>query len=480
VLTKLQLLELAIPGLDRKPLPASLAKPPLPDADALLSAIAHTYLAHKAAKPLLQAPPLPPSPIPANLYPHHIPLQPLLQGPYQQVLPEFLQALIQANTAIPAAILPHLLELASQNHPLKSSILRAAGSTGQWLAAQIPRWNNLFHNPNPAEWPVASLPKRIEILNFLRIHHPDQASQWLSSSWHQDSAHEKLSLLQCLRSKLSPADEAFLEHNLSDKRKAIRNTAATLLAYMPNSVLSTRLQSLAASLISVHNNHQLRIQFPEAYTQDGLDLPQNAKSGAKTTFLFDLCARINPDFWSSTPAHFLQLAQQSPWVSPLLNGISEAIGQFRNARWAKELLLFLGEHEHPDVSTSFASALEAPALEMALNKQLSLHRGILRENTILFRVMSTTEQPWSETMTRTFIQHLRSWSAQPNAAFWQIAHYRSLLSRCAFTCPVQLLDFIEKDWPAQPGYWQHLEKEILSLIQTIAYRKKILEPLSAV
>lgn len=476
-----QLLELAIPGLDRKPLPAALTRhPQQPDPDALLSAIAQSTLARKAAKPLLIAHPSASPSIPATPYPHDIPLLPLLNGPFQPALPEFLTALTRAKVPIPPAILPQLLALAQQNHPLKSAILAAAGPVGQWLAAQIPQWNQLYATPDPSRWPIASLPERLAILHFLRSHKPDEALQLLTSTWPLDSAHEKISLLQCLQLNSSKADENFLELCLSEKRKDIRHTAATLLAYIPDSKLSARLQSLATSMVKINPHNHLSISFPEAYTQDGLDLPLHAKSGAKAAFLLDLFARINPDFWSPSPDQVIRLAQQSPWASAILNGLSTATDRFQNARWAEAFLFFLAENDMPEIDTAFVSSIQSPALEMALDQHLILHRGILRENSILYRIMKRSDSPWTEPMTRSFIQHLRSWSAQPNPPYWQMSHYRPLLKSCAYACPVDLLGFIENDWPAQPGYWQHLEKDILLLVQTIAYRKKILAPLSAV
>jgi hypothetical protein len=172
--------------------------------------------------------------------------------------------------------------------------------------------------------------------------------------------------------------------------------------------------------------------------------------------------------------------QQSPWATAILNGLSTATDRFRNARWAEALLFFLAENDIPEVALTFVSALESPALEMALNQHLVLRRGILRESSIVYRIMKQTDTPWTEPMIRSFIQHLRSWTAQPNPPYWQVSHYTPLLKSIAYACPIELQDFIEKDWPAQPGYWKHLEKDILLIVQTIAYRKTILAPLSTV
>ncbi|HRF38116.1 MAG TPA: DUF5691 domain-containing protein, partial [Saprospiraceae bacterium] len=171
--------------------------------------------------------------------------------------------------------LPLVLEWLAKEKSRFEEARPLLGARGRWLMAQLPEWQPLLKETDPKSWQIASLEERKKILLQVRKTNPEAGLQQLRSTWAEDGWKERHELLKRLETGLSLSDESFLETCLDDKRREIRQTAARLLALLPGSALSERLQSYARSMLKFSLTGAWQLSPPEqppaAWQRDGID-----------------------------------------------------------------------------------------------------------------------------------------------------------------------------------------------------------------
>jgi hypothetical protein len=160
----------------------------------------------------------------------------------QQLLPQLLALLDQANRSVPYQLLPALLEWGHSAPALRPAILPVLGNRGRWLADQNPRWaygRAAGDMPRDLaviqeQWENGNLNERLAALQIWRQEQPNEARQALGKCWNQEKAGDRQSYLAVLAIGLSQEDEEFLEKSLSDRAVGVRQKAASLLGQFPS------------------------------------------------------------------------------------------------------------------------------------------------------------------------------------------------------------------------------------------------------
>ncbi len=188
------------------------------------------------------------------------------------VLQEALHLMQEAHLLLPARLLPLALNLKRSGQKHHALLYPLLGKRGLWLSQFQDAWawvgqyteqqSATLTSEKETIWQEGTIEQRQEILRQVREVDPEQARNWLANTWRQERAEVRKVLLNTLEHQLTLADEDFLERALSDRSKEVQKKAAELLAQLPMSAFSQRMQGRAATLLSYQNEH-IQITIPE-------------------------------------------------------------------------------------------------------------------------------------------------------------------------------------------------------------------------
>ncbi|MCB1612678.1 MAG: hypothetical protein KDI60_13120 [Xanthomonadales bacterium] len=230
-----------------------------------------------------------------------------------RLVEECLNLLTRAGRHLEPELLPRLL--ADARDPLsRERVLAAGGHLARWLAQLNPDWSVATDDDSAAVWREGTLAQRAVWLRAQRQHDPEYAREQLAAVFADEAPAARADLLASLQTGLNPADEAFLERALDDRRKEVRRVAAQLLVRLPDSGLVNRAWSRASGLLAAQAGGWLRkgslqVQLPSscdaAMQRDGIDAkpPAGYAGGARSYWLEELLARVPPQRWT---LHFEQ------------------------------------------------------------------------------------------------------------------------------------------------------------------------------
>jgi hypothetical protein len=137
------------------------------------------------------------------------------------------------------------------------------GSRGRWLARYRPDWQRVAETgvarvpDDPAIWETGRRDERRGYLAQVRAQDAAAARELLAAGWDRETGDDRAGLLLVLANGLGPDDEQFLDAALADRKGAVRDEAARLLARLPGSAFSRRAADRAAGLLRVER-HALR------------------------------------------------------------------------------------------------------------------------------------------------------------------------------------------------------------------------------
>ena len=270
----------------------------------------------------------------------------MLNGEYNQVLPEWLTVAATSGKRVSPQCLPELLALGKRKTHLQSAILPVLGKRGLWLAAQNPEWNYAISENTELVWQTGSGDGKKLALIKLRQQNPKAARERLEETWKTHTIDENVACLQALETGLSLEDEPLLNSALVHKRKVIRDIAAKLLARLPESQLCQRMIQRVLPLIHLKQG-TVEVTLPTNVTQDeirdGIDQSQYSSNfGEKGSLLLQILACVPPrvwnQHWDKTPAEIVSAIKDSEWNKLLIEGWAKATINHRDVDWAEVLL----------------------------------------------------------------------------------------------------------------------------------------------
>ncbi len=513
----------ALIGTERQALPPLTLEPNLnaPSKEAaLLTAAALVTQYRKAARvSAVSAATLEPSgadnkpELPANL--RNL-LERVLNG-HQELLSEFLE--LTSRYRFAHRDLPRMLELGRGNTSLRAGLLNGLDTRGRWLAGLEKSWAWATGSTETIDDAVKSFETgskaaRVLALQAVREADPDAARALLETTWKQDPAPERKEFIAVLGTKLSPADEPFLETALhTDRSVDVRDTAADLLAQIPTSAFNARLLEWLRPILRVttpksagllggikdklgelsgKNSSIIDIELPEAFdpawAKDGIVEKAPQATGQKQWWVQQMMRRTSLEMLQTiTGLDALTLLKNThkDWKDFIKQAVQVTLQRNPTRELVKQLIAYdftLVRH-----NPAALGVLEPNTLE-TLTKQRCLVDG----NSDL-ALLEACRHPWSESFWVAAVewvaqQAARRRSKQNNSSYFHgfgAVLLRSTpleksawLQRGHATLPhwTTLIQTIDEPLPEDAKnqwYWNYAQQEVNSLIKKLEIRLEL-------
>lgn len=425
-------------------------------------------------------------------------LQLILQGVHAHLLAEWLRLLNARHALLPARFLPVLLDAGTRQPPLRPAIAPAIGERGRWLARLNADWSWAVSAHGAEErahaWHTGTLEERKAALDDWRAEDPAAARAALQAVWASEPPEHRSALLPCLSAALSSDDEAFLESALDDRRKEVRLAAQRLLARLPGSALSQRMQERLAPLILLERPMlgapRLKLTLPSerdaAMVRDGVGAGNHVGLGEKAGWLADMLAAVDPGHWTATfhmePDACLAMAAATDFEHALLRGWILALQQ-RQACLAPALLSWLTALTRHWMVAQHASRMQYPAGFFGLYATLPAtgeHALIARlvdaspthsgkDDSalvdLLYQMAEASASRWPADLSRTIVERLFAGLGAISTHQWT---FRPVFpSLAAVLDPATVAEF-EQRWSglrAEDAEWQNTVDKFFSIVR---------------
>lgn len=414
---------------------------------------------------------------------HHLSL--ILTGSHAPVLPEFLFLLKKYGKHLPTAELPAMMrlpEIAQLWHQVEPLL----GESGIWLLRQHPEWSLRLQDPAQFNWQTGARAERIAQLQFWRRQSPSFALELLSATWASESPTDRAAFLACFEIGLSLADEPFLETCLDDRRKEVRQTAAPLLAKIPNSQLAQRMAKRAeACFAKSHNSLKINnLEEPDLVAQrDGiLQIHPSWPGGAKAGHLGQLVSLVPPFHWEQffekSPAEILYQFHNTDWSETLIRACMEATVFHSDTIWAAAIFDFWQKSESLTVwefpvANQLAALLPADEVNRLALKFLKESSGLPTESSPVFRLLKNCEAPWSDELSLLIINRFRTEIGRDYRQFWQLQHLSGYLQMLGLRCHPALYDQLQTGWSNDSVQWRMWERPVEEMLARVLFRKEV-------
>lgn len=278
----------------------------------------------------------------------------------QPLLLEWLELAQAANRCPPHFLLPKLLGAAAANNSLQPLVSAVIDERGHWLTQFNQKWKFTSQSLNPDDdaWQTGNSQQRRELLQIIRQRNPQRARELIAATWQADSVDDRALWLRNLLLNLSEHDEAFLESCLDDRSSRVRETAADLLARLPDSKFVARMIARLRPLLSFTRGTigqppkgkratppSLSVCLPEAFDKsmqrDGMSEKSKETIGQKQWWLLQMVASVPLAFWGGecgvAPAMVVS-AVPSEYANVFIRGWLTALSRTPIPEWIEPLL----------------------------------------------------------------------------------------------------------------------------------------------
>jgi Family of unknown function (DUF5691) len=435
------------------------------------------------------------------------------------LLIEYLELLNAKGYRLAHRELPQLLEMGRSHESRRPHIANLLDVRGRWLASLNKSWSWATGNTESLEDAVQSFEtgsKSARSLAFQTIREadPSRALALLETTWKQDAAPERKEFIALLKTKLSDADEAFLETALAgDRSSDVRDIAAELLAQLPNSAFNTRTRERLKPILRVTkpraknilervkdgaqeamgaSNAKLEIELPEAFdpewAKDGIQEKAPQSVGQKQWWVQQLMRRATlPMLEEITGLDAVTLLKNThkDWKVFVQTAVSTALNQHPTRDLVKRLIAY-------DITLVRGSDAFS-VLEPSFLETLVTQRSLVERNTDLNLLHVCTHQ-WSEAF---WIKTLE-WIALQTTRLQQGAfsqYFYGFAQIVVRSTPLTLIPRVLNGHPSLPTwtallstytleadkkqknqwYWEYTQREIRNLLESLQLRLEMHE-----
>lgn len=416
---------------------------------ALLGASGLCALARRAGVTLSDAPgdaPPPAAPDTAPLFTAAATqdLSRLLEGEWNDMLPEWLELAAPKKRRVPEQILPALLAAGKPHKRIRGNLVGVIGERGKWLAGQNPEWKYALRpsddeieeavsgeNLGLSVWETGNREARAAYLRARRRTDPDAARTLLEASWAKEPYEERAAFLETLQAQISASDEPFVEAALDDKRKEVREMAQGILRYLPDSRLSQRMQERARPILSIvpaDKHEKLEVTLPDAWEKswgrDGIDQkpPTYPKIGEKAFWMQGIMRATPLSFWTEhlnrTPEQLVALANANlDWGAALVENWGVALMHEAGlSPWAEPILRYYLNSQNYNLpfSAVWPKILSSERIEQIVLEKLDA--AFFRNYGGILGTLATELKPtWSANLADRFLILLQQEAAKQSA-----------------------------------------------------------------
>jgi hypothetical protein len=377
----------------------------------------------------------------------------MLEGRHVQLLGGLLQALTAGGYAIPAPLLPILLERGAKRAQQRPPIVAALDPAARRFAGENPAWRYASPQTDQYEglrayWRATSeMTERQGLLLQARVVNPTWGRRLLESSWKHLPDSARHMLIEHLRQRLSMEDEPFLEMALDDRSQHVRRKAAELLAHLVDSRLAQRMGARVGDVVHYRpdETHRVQLVFPDELSVDAVRdgvLQRKGKNRAhlRGLQLIEMVGAVPLDHWSAnwgiTPGEVVQAMRDSLWPRTLTQALCVAAVRQQNARWAAALLDATELHEHAVRAVPALSLDECDRLLARWDQVLANELPLSKESRLI-QILRQRTGPWSAAMTRRLWRLLERQQIEENKQFDHAVNV--VIKQMGLSCPPALL-----------------------------------------
>jgi hypothetical protein len=415
----------------------------------------------------------------------------ILLGQYGNILPEWLMLAEKNGKRVPEELLPGLLEWGTANPDHVELLLPVIGHRGNWLASLNPTWAmsntaslamNAQNDQLEEVWQTGESRSRRVLLRLLRGKSASTGRNLVASTWGEESAEDRAAFLAAFEANLSMEDEPFLEEALDDRSKEVRQTAARLLACLPQSRMVERITRRLQPLLMLEagrwplRRSRIQIILPEEcdaeLSRNGIEAkpPRIETIGGKAWWLLQMLRMVPPSFWSQTwnksADELLEIAADGDWRELLHEGWVTATMRHRQAEWAESLL-----RRYPN-RTLLLNVLEP-------DKRETLIQGLIQSQPKDGMAMAIGyRHPWSQALTRLVLSYFRRYYLTDQGTPFYSQLRQVFLEIGQHMHPESLPDAerILKGKEDDNSAWEQAVQSLLSLLE---FRHQMIEELTA-
>jgi hypothetical protein len=265
--------------------------------------------------------------------------------------PEILELVRATGRRLPDEWLPDLMALTKRADDT-TAYVELGGTRAAWLAGTLPELAGDVWWGTGEDWDEASAAARTSaakaaVVRRLRQLDPPRARESLATWWASMPSEDRARTLEAVEVRIEPADEPFLTEALADRRADVRRTAAGLLALLPDSALTRRIEDETRPLIATGGlvRKTLKVTLPspsEEFATLGFTGRPEAGYGERAWLLRSLVAHVRPERWNEwlrvAPSGLVDQASRSDEARPLLEGWIAAAARFGDLVWATAIL----------------------------------------------------------------------------------------------------------------------------------------------
>ena len=401
-------------------------------------------------------------------------LKRILAGEHEALLGVWLTLATNRDVRAPAESLRELLDVGRRDPALHQLIVKVGGTRAAWLSSFNGDWSYAAGGASTevlaAIWDTGTGAARVAALEQLRRLDHERARAMLESSWAQESPADRAAFVGALMHGLDATDEPFLERALDDRRKEVRQRAATLLARLPASALVARMTARAMALVSLGRGGLLRrpqidVTLPSdvdaALVRDGVDAkpPAGPGIGERAWWLAQLIAAVPPVAWTSawslSPSAVLALVEDHEWREPLMAGWLTATERHRDAEWAAALWAHdkssrIGSRwGAPSPERVFTSVVAPDVVDVELRQSIGAGHDVFRQSQSVLNAIIEWPHEWSDALARAVALRLKQHAGADKVALAGEFGLRALLERAALAVPISAIDAFTDGWPPQ-------------------------------
>jgi hypothetical protein len=410
----------------------------------------------------------------------------LVAGP--ALLGQWLAAAARRGGVAPPEALPELLDAGRRNAAIRPDLARVAGRRGAWLAGLREDWRWLLDEvpesrDDPAAWTDGSPGERAAYLTRLRAREPSTARDLLAETWAGESSEDRVRFLGVLDTGLSPADDAFLDAALDDRRREVREAALELLRRLPGSSLGRRMAARAQSAVRLERRpsgrERLVVEPPDVLDtdlrRDGVGATPARGTGAAPWLLEEILAGTPLTLWTTRlerpPGAILHLIRGHDWEPALLHGWARAAIAQRDAAWATALVA--NDAHNPQARLREAVRWDLHLLLPPGELARIAADFLRREDPLANRLLALQSGDWPDELA-TAVLHAIGRRARTDQHSWQLAE----LCRAAgsampprFAVDIAALATRLEQEPADP----HRIRPVAELARTLTFRHEMLQ-----
>lgn len=346
----------------------------------------------------------------------------ILDGEHVDLLGEWLALAEESGTRPPEEYIPMLLDRGKADPSIRQAIVRATGHRGAWLAARNPDWEYASPNLDPNIWQNGTRSRRRELLVRIRRRSPDEGLALVSSTWNDETADTRLSLIQALAEGLCRNDEEFLERALDDERKEVRLSSLDLLSRIESSRLAGRMGERcgrmvgfdrAADRFTIH----LADQSDENERRDGLEGLSDRERFIRIAGAAPL--KVWSEIAQGTPDDLVDWAGRSENGELLIMGWMAGALRKNQSDWAGAIVRAANGEERIAGDEELILLIEPTERDRIVSQLVANRSKELAPGDRLYRLLASLPAPWSADLGLMVLEVIAHLSSDQTSAPWR-------------------------------------------------------------